>query len=391
MNSSTDSTGERPTPLELWLVKQIREVGPITVAEFMGHALYHPDYGYYTTGPNIGPRGDFVTSPEASPAFGRLFATHISDVDALLGKPSTFHVIEFGPGRGTLALDLLGEVQASNPELYGRLKYWLVDISPALRALQQSRLLPEHGTKVEWLADAADLPRGLAGAVIANEVVDAFPVHVIEMHDGYLHEQCVNADENGKLTIEHKLLSNQRLLSFLSDAGIELADGEQIEVNLDVDKWLADLSEAFERGVVTLIDYGDESPGRYSPTRREGTLLGYYAGTVTDSILAHPGQQDLTALVDFTALRRSAEGAGFNILGATRQANFLLGLGLGTTHKPETAINSNNIQELMQYRKGLQSLISMDGLGRFHVLLLTKGLEEEGTRQGLSALKYAVF
>src|SRR5713226_2846912 len=93
--------------LESWIGEQIRQSGPVTVAQFMAWALYHPDYGYYTTGPNIGPRGDFTTSPEASPAFGRLFAEHLKEIDDLLGHPTPFDAIECGPGRGTLASDLL--------------------------------------------------------------------------------------------------------------------------------------------------------------------------------------------------------------------------------------------------------------------------------------------
>jgi SAM-dependent MidA family methyltransferase len=112
---------------------------------------------------------------------------------------------------------------------------------------------------------------------------------------------------------------------------------------------------------------------------------------VNASILAHPGQQDLTALVDFTALVHSAQRAQFSIVAILRQANFLLGLGLGTTHTPETVIQSGNLDEFMQYRKGLHSLIFMEGLGRFHVLLLAKGVDVGSAEHVLSALKYASF
>lgn len=380
---------EQAGPLETWLKEHILEVGPITVAGFMGHALYHPQYGYYTKGPNIGPRGDFVTSPEASPAFGRLFVAHLSEIDDLLGHPPTFDAIEFGPGKGTFALDLLDEMSSAFPDLYSRLKYRLVDISPALRESQRERVQTKHGAKVEWYGDLAELPQGLVGAVIGNELVDAFPVHVIKKQAGVLHEQFVGIDKDGKLAIVLQPLSDPDLLKFLADEKIDLEDEDEIEVNLAIDGWMKGLSAAIERGVVTLIDYGDESPARYSAARREGTLLGYYAGTVNASILAHPGEQDLTALVDFTALINSAQHAGFDVLSILRQANFLLGLGLGTTHRPETVIQSGNLNEIMQYRKGLQSLISMEALGRFHVLLLAKGMDVQSVSKGLSALKYA--
>ena len=385
--ASKQSAGAEP--LAAWMRDKIREDGPITVAEFMEHALYHPRYGYYTTGPNIGPRGDFVTSPEASPAFGSLFATHLAEIDDLLGGPLVFHAIEFGPGRGTLARDLLDTVRATYPDLYSRLKYWLIDISPALRTAQQARLLPDHRERVEWRAGISELLGGLDGAVIANELVDAFPVHVIENRDGVLGEQYVALDRDEQLAITLQPLSDQRLAAFLAQQGLEVLPGEQVEVNLTVDDWLIDLGAVLERGVATLIDYGDESPARYSTARREGTLLGYYGGSVTDSILAHPGKQDLTALVDFTALKQSAIHSGFDVLALTRQANFLLGLGLGTTLRPESAAEPGDVDAALLYRRGLQSLVSMEGLGRFHVLLLAKGLDIEPTRQRLSGLKYA--
>ncbi len=358
----------------------------MTVAQFMAWALYHPDYGYYTTGPNIGPRGDFTTSPEASPAFGRLFAQHLKEIDDLLGHPTPFDAVECGPGRGTLAADLLATLQDEQPDLYRRLRYWLVDVSPALIAAQQKKLVPRHSSTVQWRNGLGDMPTGIRGAVIANELIDAFPVHVLENKDGEILEQFVTLDKGGTLSIAYLIPSSGELIGFLEEQAISLQPGERIEINLAVESWLDQLSAIFEAGIVTIIDYGDEAPERYSPARREGTLLGYYRGAVTDNILAHPGKQDLTALVDFTSLQTAARKAGFAVAGTVRQAHFLLGLGLGTTHTPESVTDS--VEAALQYRRGLQALISMEGLGRFHVLLLSKKI---GPKQAyeLSALKYA--
>src|SRR6266508_3557736 len=132
-------TGEQP--LLSWIREQIARRGPITVAQFMAWALYHPQFGYYSSGPNIGPRGDFTTSPEASTAFGRLIATHIAEIDSLLGQPRQFNLIECGPGLGTLAWYVLGALKDRHESLYERLRYRLVEISPGLTQLQQGRLL----------------------------------------------------------------------------------------------------------------------------------------------------------------------------------------------------------------------------------------------------------
>lgn len=387
MSSETNSQTEL---FELWLRERIHERGPLPVAEFIEHALYNSRYGYYMCGPKIGPRGDFVTSPEASPAFGKLLATHVAEIDTLLDRPHQMDVIECGPGNGTLARDLLDELSISYPELYRRVHYWLVEISPALAQTQREVLRPDHAGAVKWCASLDELPRGLQGAVIANELIDAFPVHVLENRAGDIREQFVYVNNDGKLALTLLPVSEAGLQAFLEQEAILLQPGERIEVNLLAEKWLGALYSVLDKGVMLLIDYGDEAPGRYSPARREGTLLAYHAGGVTESILSHPGQQDITALVDFTALQTAARRTGFDVLGITRQASFLIGLGLGTTHTAES-VAGTNVEAAIRYRHSLHALISMEGLGRFHVLLLSNGLLPEVTRGGLSGLKYAGY
>jgi SAM-dependent MidA family methyltransferase len=365
--------------------KQIQSGGPVTFAQFMDWALYHPSFGYYTSGPRIGPRGDFTTSPEASPAFGRLLARHVQDVDRLLGEPSSMNVAEFGPGLGTLARDLLDRTRRDTPDLYSRLRYELVEVSPALVAAQRERLFPGHEGIIEWVS-GDELPRGFDGAIIANEVVDAFPVHVVENREGVLREHYVGLASGGDLNLEYGPLSDAALEEFLDHEEITLEPGERIEINLAATSWLAELGERIARGIVVIVDYGDTSPARYSAARREGTLLGYHGGMVTDNVLARPGEQDLTALVDFTALERAAVREGFDVAGLTRQAPFLLGLGLGTDVTPEG--EGAGLEDALAMRRGLHALIDMDGLGRFHVLVLSKGLELDVVRAELSGLRF---
>src|SRR5438045_2678607 len=175
-----------------WIRERLEERGPVTLAQFMEWALYHPGYGYYSVGPAIGPRGDFTTSPEASRAFGQLLANHVAGIDRLLGHPSTLHVVECGPGLGTLAGDLLDEARSRLPDLYGRTRYWLVEVSPGLTAAQKELLAPDHAAITPWARSLDDVPAGLAGALIANEVIDAFPVHVLENRAGAILEQYVD-------------------------------------------------------------------------------------------------------------------------------------------------------------------------------------------------------
>ncbi|MDQ6694551.1 MAG: SAM-dependent methyltransferase [Chloroflexota bacterium] len=380
------SQSQGSTPQE-WIEGKIRVGGPVPVAKFMEWALYHPTWGYYTAGPNIGPRGDFTTSPEASPAFGRLLARHVADVDNLLDHPDTFSLIEYGPGKGTLALHILETLRVGYSDLYARLRYSLVEISPALAATQKEMLARDHGAVTSWYTESGQVRAGGHGAVIANELVDAFPVHVIENRGGELVEQFVDIAPSGGLRVTYLPPSTPRLRNFVDRYSIHLEPGQRIEINLAQEAWTRELSVLLERGVATIIDYGDTQPARYSQPRREGTMLGYYAGTVTDNILDHPGEQDLTALVDFTALEDAARAAGLTTLGITRQAHMLLGLGLGTVERPEN--HSTDLPEVLEYRRGLQALTSMEGLGKFHVLLLGKGVDKESAVEQLSCLKYA--
>jgi SAM-dependent MidA family methyltransferase len=368
---------------------RIAATGPITMAQFMEWALYHPQHGYYMTGPSIGPRGDFTTSPEASPAFGRLLARHVAEVDALLEHPATFDIVECGPGRGTLAVQILDHLKAEYPTIYERATYWLVEISPALRQMQKDLLTPTHASKCSWVRRLENIPHDLEGALLANEFIDAFPVHVIENEDGTLREQYVENAEPGGFNITLGEPSNLALVEFLTKYNIELRPGERIEVNLAMRDWLLSLGRKLRRGVATLFDYGDTSPARYSEARKQGTLLGYFGGAVTHDVTARPGKQDLTALVDFTTLKDTAEEAGLTEIAQTRQAHFLLGLGLGTTETAESfAGHTADVSALLDYRRGIQALVSMEGLGRFHVSLLAKGVDQHVARNSLAALRY---
>ncbi|HEX8218794.1 MAG TPA: SAM-dependent methyltransferase [Chloroflexia bacterium] len=384
MMMPSQSSGEL---LAGFIRREIETHGPVTIARFMEWSLYHPEYGYYTRGPNIGPKGDFLTSPETSPAFGQLLARHLAELDALLGEPAKFHIVECGPGRGTLAADILAALASHHPTLCQRCHYWLVEISPALRAEQKQRLLSGFGGYVSWATDLRELPSAVEGALIGNEFIDAFPVHVLENRDGAILEQYAGTGEAEAFELVYGEPSDARLKKFLARYRIELAPGERIEINLAGAEWFKQASRVFSRGLVTLIDYGDTQPARYSGARREGTLLGYYGGAVTHDILAHPGQQDITALVDFTALQDEAERAGFSLVGMTRQASFLVGLGLGTSLTVEG--HTSDVTEALNYRRGLQTLVSMEGLGRFHVLLLSKGLDVRKATDSLSGLQYA--
>jgi SAM-dependent MidA family methyltransferase len=247
-------------------------------------------------------------------------------------------------------------------------------------------LKESHSDRVVWYSALNEIVTPIRGAVIANEFLDTFPVHVFGVKGGELLELYVDTGPDGNLTTVFAPVSTSRLLEFIENYQIALAEGERIEVSMAAAAWMAELSRKFERGIATFIDYGDVQPGRYSVARRQGTLLGYRGGAVTDSPLIYPGEQDLTALVDFTHMKDAAVRSGLEFLAITRQAAFLIGLGLGEGDFAASAHGA--VSEALAYRKGLQALISMEGLGRFHVMVLSKGVDAGETNGALSGLRY---
>ncbi len=371
------------------ILGEIRSSGPITFARFMELALYHPEFGYYTRttdaneeertgqdriGPNrIGWSGDFYTSFDAHPLLARALARQISQIDEQLGRPDPFTVIEMGPGKGLLARDFLAACDTDNLSLAARLRYILIERSPAMVAAQRQHLAPWLGTpRVSWLNGLADLRDGaVTGALLSNELVDAFPVHRITMVNGKPKELYV-AHENGRFVEQTGPLSAPALshyLARLAAMDIALPDGYTTEINLDAIAWMKEVARVMGRGVVLTIDYGHTAQDLYGPDRKRGTLLCYSRHQAFEDPCARVGMQDMTAHVDFTALAAAGEEAGLRVTGFTNQTSFLMGLGaeqMLAALDPE----SPELQSAIQ-------LLRPDGMGHtFKILIQHKGMPE---------------
>lgn len=314
--------GER---LRRHIVEAIREAGGrLSFEDFMDLALFAPGLGYYVAGARtFGRDGDFVTAPEISPLFGATLAQQCADVLAVTGGG----IVEFGGGTGRLAASLLEELARLDrrPAFYH-----IVELSPALRERQRETLrerVPAEVDCVRWLTDAPAAP--LDGVVIANEVLDALPVRLFERRDGASFERGVTTDAQGALT----------WTSWPADAALERAIADcfapapppaayRSEVNLRQRLWIGDLTRFLRRGVVLLVDYGEPRNERYHASRDGGSLRCYRRHRVHDDALWGPGLQDITASVDFTAVAEDAVAAGFDVLGYTTQAGFLLACGI---------------------------------------------------------------
>jgi SAM-dependent MidA family methyltransferase len=344
----------------------------ITFEHFMREALYHPEYGYYVNSiARPGREGDFITAPEAHPIFGYALARQIAQMAEILGNPGPFTIREYGAGSGTLALAILEGLEADRPEMLTTLRYEPVELNRVRLGELRGTLIAEgFGAQ---LVEADDNP--LTGCIVANEFLDAFPVHRVELKDGVLLEHYVIwrddwfAEEVGPL-------STAEIERYLLAGNIELVEGQRAEINLSIAKWIGEIAQQLKRGYVLLIDYGYRAEKLFGPAYREGTLRAYFQHTVNDDPFRAVGNQDLTAHVDFSALERAARQHGLQLLGLTTQAEFLTGAGIGELLVAAQQWEGMTVDEYVEIRSAVIRMIEPGAMGRFRVLILGRDVPE---------------
>ncbi|MFZ1811188.1 MAG: class I SAM-dependent methyltransferase [Candidatus Nitrotoga sp.] len=340
-----------------------RQGGWIPFSRFMELALYAPGMGYYSAGARkFGVAGDFVTAPEISSLFGRTLARQLVEIMA----QSTPHILELGAGSGKLAVDILGELERQNslPE-----RYDILEVSADLRERQQSLLqarLPHLIDRVHWL-DA--LPDSISGVLVANEVLDALPVHLVRWTDANIVERGV-ASKGENFVWQERLLESSMLLEIAQQ--IKVPDDTLSDVSLAARGLVSSLSERLHQGVLLFIDYGFGAREYYHPQRTQGTLMCHYRHHAHDDPFFLPGLQDITAHVDFTAVAEAAIDAGLHLYGYTTQAYFLINGGI-TDLLAET--DAENICDYLPLSAQLQKLTSPAEMGElFKIIALGKGV-----------------
>jgi SAM-dependent MidA family methyltransferase len=361
-----------PTPLAALLAEEIRAHGPITFAEYMDTCLYHPKHGYYTK-LDQQPRRDYFTSADVGPVFGRLLVRQFHEMWQQLGRPDPFWLVEAGAGNGTLAKHILDCAQGSLREFYAAVRYRAVERS-AVRRAAQSRLLESHAVcgRVTFSADMpAEVPQG---CVFSNELLDALTVHRVTYENGALRELyvAIDADRFHELS---GALSSPALAQYFSAQGITLQYEQQAEVCLEACRWIEEAARKLGRGFVLTIDYG--RPGRelYDQRHMRGTLLAYTRHRASEDYFRAPGEQDLTAHVNFTALEMWGLRGGLLPTGFTSQSNFLLALARHTQFA-DLQSEAMNEQEQTRARLLFKTLIHPEGMGEtFQVLAQHKGTE----------------
>ena len=335
--------------------RRIASDGPITFAEFMEVALYHPCGGYYTRDREDPAHRDYYTSPSAHPAFSALIAVHLETMWKALDCPDPFHVVEMGAGSGLMARDITEYARQHLVALAGAMRYVTVDKT------------------------SHEPPQGVVGCVLSNELIDAFPVHRFEIKDGKLVEFFVDLDADGRLHSVPGEPSTPALAQRLDRLGLELPNGTRGEINLRIGEWARRVSETIERGFVVTIDYGHEASELYSPKRSRGTLQTYYKHTSGSSPYQWIGRQDITAHVDFTTVIEEGRLAGLKPLCLMTQAEYLSQLGL-KVWADRLRDRDLSPREVRANATAMRDLVDPVGLGGFKVLIQEKGtgLEDAG-------------
>ena len=358
------------------LVESIRrdiaaQGGWISFARYMELALYAPGLGYYTAGAHkFGAAGDFITAPEFSPLFGRTMARQVAEIM----KHSAPHILELGAGSGKLAADMLAELEqlGSLPDSYA-----ILEVSADLRARQQTLMrerLPHLLDRVHWL-DV--LPEKFSGAIIANEVLDALPVHLVHWRDSAITERGVAVSDNGFIWQE-RAISDAALLEAAQKTRPELVEAVSApddyvsEICLAARGLINSLAQRLKQGAMLFIDYGFGAREFYHPQRSRGTLMCHYRHHAHDDPFFLPGLQDITAHVNFTDIAEGGIDAGLELIGYTNQAFFLINCGI-TKLLEDTS--PEILRDYLPLSAQLQKLTSPAEMGElFKVIALGKNI-----------------
>lgn len=301
---------------------EIQQHGPMSFARYMEMALYEPGLGYYRNAlTKIGKLGDFVTAPVISPLFSYCLANQCEEILMACGGGD---ILEFGAGTGVMAAHILLAL-AEKKALPDH--YYILEVSGSLKSVQAETIqaiVPMHADRVVWLTALPDTP--LQGVVLANEVLDAMPVHQFIFQEG-IHERVVDLEKE-ELVFRNGNQKNETLVSEIAQYDIAFSEGYASEINLYLKPWIKSIADSFEKGAILLIDYGFPRHEYYHPDRSMGTVMCHYQHRSHADPFMLPGLQDITAHVDFTSVAEAADENGLTVAGFTHQSSFLMNCGL---------------------------------------------------------------
>jgi SAM-dependent MidA family methyltransferase len=358
----TDAARRHAETLASHIRREIAAQGWISFARFMELALYAPGLGYYSAGAaKLGAAGDFVTAPEISPLFGQCLARFAAEI---LGK-SGGDLLELGAGSGRLAVELWRELErlGQTPR-----RYCILEVSADLARRQRAffaAACPALAARAEWLTAP---PESFTGLILANEVLDALPVHRVAWRADGIFEQGV-ALENGAFVWRER--PAQGALRAAAER-LAPAPGYASEIALAAPALVTTLAASLAKGALLFVDYGFGRREFYHPERRQGTLMCHYRHHAHGDPFFLPGLQDITAHVDFSAIAEAGVAAGLDLLGYTSQAAFLIGCGL--TERLREAHDGDATAYLARANEA-QRLTSPAEMGElFKVIALGRGI-----------------
>ena len=360
--------------------QEIRERGPIPFSRYMELCLYDPELGYYSrNAEQFGKAGDFYTSSDVHAVFGRLLARQFEEMWRALGSPAQIEILELGPGRGLFAQDVLDWSEKKFPEFFRALHYSLAERSPALRSRLRETLSRQIAAGKAGLTGPDDTTAAGPLIVFANEFFDAFPVEVLSQQG-----KLLVGEQDGRFVESWTHAAEE--LEFLDRYGVHPEEGERIEVALGAQSFIAQLAASLQRGFMVTIDYGYTRPELLAG-RHRGTVTAYRQHSVSASPYEAPGEQDITAHVNFTALAAAAEAQGMQVSPLITQSQFLLGIGEGNQFA-DAFEECRLPQEQAKVTLQLKHLVTPAGMGEsFHVMVASKGVAEDKVSK-LSGLSF---
>ena len=369
--------------------QEIRERGPLPFSQYMELCLYEPELGYYSrNAEQFGKAGDFYTSSDVHAVFGRLLARQFDEMWRALGSPEQIEVLELGPGRGLFAQDVLDWSEKKFPDFFRAVRYLLLERSPALRQRLQSTLSRHFASGKASLSVAecalstsptftavnaskmghpnVDIPV----IIFANEFFDALPVEVLG------HQGALRIDYRDGHLVETWAPASSDELEFLDRYSVHPRDGERVEVQLTAQRYVAKLAAAIATGFLIIIDYGYSRQEQLAG-RHLDTITAYRQHSVSANPYEAPGEQDITAHVNFTALAAAAEQNGMQAQPLLTQSQFLMGI--GEKNQFADAFEDCRLpQERAKVALQLKHLVTPVGMGEnFHVMLASKGVDSD--------------
>ncbi len=351
--------------IHTFILEQIRARQALSFAEFMQLALYAPSGGYYTEG--LAQFGqDFTTAPEISPLFAACLANQCAEILTQVSQPT---ILEFGAGSGRLCIDLLRRLEYLEclPDAY-----YIIELSGRLQAQQRQMIeqdIPHLLSRIHWLSTWPNSP--FQGVMLANEVLDAMPIHRFLQTEDDLFEIYVAATADEQFCEVLQRCHNTRLRDYVKQVLPADLYPYQSEVNLLLPDWLQHCATTLACGMMLVIDYGFPRAEYYHPDRYQGTVMCHHCHRTHPDPLVQVGEQDITAHVDFTHVAESAVQAGFSVAGFTSQAAFLLANGL------LNLVNAPDPTQLFRQQQAVKLLTQPNEMGElFKVMALTKAWDK---------------